>query len=246
MPANYLHIWPRGRFMLIAAPNLDGSFTTTLFLPLSFFEQFAGDGSNLLNFFQQYFPDAVDLMGHEQLLHAFDKVHPQPIFTIKCSPHHSSTHNLVILGDAAHALLPFYGQGCNSSFEDCLILIEQLIANQFDFSRSFAAYSKARVGDCLLIAELSEENYRVMTTRVREKSFLIRQWIDNVLHRLMPRTWVPMYSMITFSRLSYSTCTKYKKWQDKVLKRTVEIASLCVLFLIGYSTFRNRRVIFKF
>ncbi len=139
MASHYLHIWPRHDFMLIALPNQDKSFTTTLFLPINIFETLITT-DELLRFFQKYFPDAISLIGRENLIETFFSSKPLPLVSIKCSPHASKFGDILLMGDAAHSMCPFYAQGMNSAFEDTLVLFEKLKENNFQFSNAFKAY----------------------------------------------------------------------------------------------------------
>ena len=139
MEVNYLHIWPRHDFMLIALPNQDKSFTTTLFLPKTIFDQITNT-DELLRFFQKYFPDAISLIGRENLIETYFSSKPLPLISIKCSTHVSSVGDILLMGDAAHSMVPFYGQGMNSAFEDSLVLFEKLKENNFQLTDAFKAY----------------------------------------------------------------------------------------------------------
>jgi kynurenine 3-monooxygenase len=139
MEANYLHIWPRHEFMVIALPNQDKSFTTTLFLPLSIFEKITTT-DELLTFFQKYFPDAISFIGRENLIETYFSSKPLPLVSIKCSPHVSTYGDILLMGDAAHSMVPFYAQGMNSAFEDTLILFEKLKQNEFQLTKAFNEY----------------------------------------------------------------------------------------------------------
>lgn len=139
METNYLHIWPRHDFMVIALPNQDKSFTTTLFLPLTIFQKLT-TVDELLAFFQQYFPDAISLIGRQNLIETYFSSKPLPLMSIKCSPHASPSGDILLMGDASHSMVPFYGQGMNSAFEDTLVLFDKLIENQFILSKAFLAY----------------------------------------------------------------------------------------------------------
>eukprot|EP00049_Salpingoeca_infusionum_P010743 m.185581 g.185581 ORF g.185581 m.185581 type:complete len:387 (-) comp14733_c0_seq4:1928-3088(-) len=119
MAQNFLHIWPRNTFMMIALPNLDGSFTVTLFMPFERFEELTNP-TQVLEFFEREFPDSIDLIGRERLEKDFFTNPTAPLITVKCSP--LAYKHTVLLGDAAHAIVPFYGQGMNSGFEDCEVL----------------------------------------------------------------------------------------------------------------------------
>jgi len=125
--------------MLIALPNQDKSFTTTLFLPLSIFETLTTT-DKLLGFFQKYFPDAISLIGRENLIETFFSSKPLPLISIKCSPHTSTCGDILLMGDAAHSMVPFYAQGMNSAFEDTVVLFEKLKENNFQFPKAFKDY----------------------------------------------------------------------------------------------------------
>lgn len=139
MEMNYLHIWPRHEFMLIALPNQDKSFTTTLFLPLTIFEKLKTT-DELLGFFQKYFPDAISLIGRENLIETYFSSKPLPLMSIKCSPHTSTCGDILLMGDAAHSMVPFYAQGMNSAFEDTIVLFDKLKENSFQISKAFQEY----------------------------------------------------------------------------------------------------------
>lgn len=139
MEVNYLHLWPRHDFMLIALPNQDKSFTTTLFLPLNIFETLTTT-DKLLEFFQKYFPDAISLIGRENLIETFFSSKPLSLVSIKCSPHASTCGDILLMGDAAHSMVPFYAQGMNSAFEDTLVLFDKLKQNSFQISQAVKDY----------------------------------------------------------------------------------------------------------
>ena len=139
MAGNCLHIWPRHEFMLIALPNQDKSFTTTLFLPLPMFDKITNK-DELLTFFQKFFPDAIAFIGRESLVETYFSSRPLPLVSIKCSPHASTRGDILLMGDAAHSMVPFYAQGMNSAFEDTIVLFDKLKENEFNLSRAFLAY----------------------------------------------------------------------------------------------------------
>ncbi|CAF3136199.1 unnamed protein product [Rotaria socialis] len=217
MEKNYLHIWPRHDFMLIALPNQDKSFTTTLFLPLNIFQTLTTT-DELLAFFQKYFPDAISFIGQEDLIETFFSSKPLPLVSIKCSPHVSTNGDILLMGDAAHSMVPFYAQGMNSAFEDALVLFDKLKQNNFQFSTAFFDYNKTRIHDVHAIVDLSMYNYREMSHLVTQTSFYWRKKVDNCLYRLIPNWWVPLYTMVTFTRIPYKQCLALRQRQDQVLK----------------------------
>ncbi|KAF2361735.1 Kynurenine 3-monooxygenase [Trinorchestia longiramus] len=219
MPANYLHIWPRGSFMMIALPNQDHSWTVTLFMPFPIFDSLSSP-DKLLNFFTKYYPDSIPLIGRERLIKDFFANTALPMISVKCFPYHMGA-SCVILGDAAHAMVPFYGQGMNCGLEDCLVLDEMLTLHGEDLTKALAAYSEKRNPDAEAIVDLAMYNYVEMRDLVNSRLFLLRKTVDNLLYSIFPRSWVPLYTMVTFSREPYSSCVHKKQWQDKVLRWSV-------------------------
>uniref|UniRef100_A0A3B3T5I7 Kynurenine 3-monooxygenase n=1 Tax=Paramormyrops kingsleyae TaxID=1676925 RepID=A0A3B3T5I7_9TELE len=211
---NFLHIWPRNTFMMIALPNMDKTFTCTLFMPFEEFDKIT-TGAQALEFFQKYFPDAVPLMGVAALKRDFFQLPAQAMVSVKSSPYHMGDR-CVLMGDAAHAVVPFYGQGMNAGFEDCIVF--DGIMDQFneDLSAVLLEYSKIRVPDDHAIADLAMYNYIEMRSHVNSRWFLFRKFLDNFLHRIMPRTIIPLYTMVTFSRMRYHEAVRQWQWQNKV------------------------------
>ena len=136
MPFNYLHFWPRGQFMMIGHPNQDRSFTLSLFMPTSIFESLNTQDS-LLQFFSDNFQDSIPLIGVENIVSSYFSNKPQPLISIKCSPYHVGSKSLII-GDAAHAMVPFYAQGLNCGMEDCLVLEECLEKHNMNLGKALA------------------------------------------------------------------------------------------------------------
>ncbi|KAK3573460.1 hypothetical protein QTP86_024674 [Hemibagrus guttatus] len=157
MEPNFLHIWPRNTFMMIALPNMDKTFTCTLFMPFEEFEKIT-TGDELLSFFQKYFPDSIPLLGVDALKRDFFRLSAQAMVSVKCSPYHVND-KCVLMGDAAHAVVPFYGQGMNAGFEDCLVFDEILDQFNEDLSAVLPEYSRVRVPDDHAIADLAMYNY---------------------------------------------------------------------------------------
>uniref|UniRef100_A0AC35F6Z8 FAD-binding domain-containing protein n=1 Tax=Panagrolaimus sp. PS1159 TaxID=55785 RepID=A0AC35F6Z8_9BILA len=155
---NVFHIWPRGNFTLIALANRDKTFTVTIFAPFELFEKEMYDDSSVLGFFQKYFPDAFNLLGNEHLTETFRRVKPLPLISIKSEPH-SFERKILLMGDAAHSMVPFYGQGMNAGFEDCLVLSEILDEFSGNIGATLDAYSKRRCLDAHSINDLAMYNY---------------------------------------------------------------------------------------
>lgn len=213
---NALHIWPRGNYMLIALPNVDGTFACILFLP------FEGDDSfeplttqaAVHEFFRSRFPDAVPLM--PDLADNFFANPVGSMVTIKCSPWHGEGRAL-LLGDAAHAIVPFFGQGINCGFEDCTVLLQLLDQHGADWNTVFSQFERMRKENTDAIADLAIENFAEMRDRVGDRSFLLRKKVELALQGRYPQRFVPKYSMVTFLRVPYATALKRGQVQDQIL-----------------------------
>ena len=212
-----LHIWPRGTFMLIALPNVDGTFGCILFLPFEggdiSFEALDSE-SKVLAFFEAQFPDALRLMPN--LAENYFANPTGAMVTVKCSPWHVDGKAL-LLGDAAHAIVPFFGQGMNCAFEDCTYLLELMERYGSDWPALFSAFEKARKADTDAIADLAIENFVEMRDRVADPRFLFRKKVELELEKRYPRTFVPKYAMVTFHRTRYSVAAERGAIQDKML-----------------------------
>lgn len=225
MDPGALHIWPRGNFMLIALPNADGSFTCTLFLPFEgpvSFEQLNSD-DDILGFFRQYFPDAVPLM--PTLLRDFRANPTSSLVTVQCSPWQWQGR-ILLLGDAAHAIVPFYGQGMNAGFEDCTILDEMLDEMGGDWAKTIPAFSRRRVQDGNAIAELAQRNFVEMRDLVADPKFLLRKKIAADLHAKFPQEFLPVYSMVTFSNTPYHLALHEDDAQNALFRRILQLPDI--------------------
>jgi len=220
MNPHALHIWPRGGFMLIALPNPDKSFTCTLFLRYEGEKSFAQlkDERTVTQFFQENFPDAVPLM--PRLAHEFFENPLSDLVTIRAYPWTYNGKQL-ILGDAAHAIVPFYGQGMNAAFEDCRILSEMLAEGR-SVEKTLFSFQQKRKPDADAIADLAMRNFVEMRDLVADEHFLERKKIEAELHRRFPDKWVPLYSMVTFSHLRYSEALSIGQKQDRIMEGVMD------------------------
>ncbi len=218
---NALHIWPRGNYMLIALPNIDGTFACILFLPFEGPYSFASltTHSSVLEFFKTHFPDATRLM--PQLANNYFANPTGAMVTIKCSPWHLEGKSL-LLGDAAHAIVPFFGQGLNCGFEDCTCLVEFLDRHGADWARVFADFEEARKINTDAIADMANENFVEMRDRVADPRFLFRKKVELALEARYPRHFVPKYAMVTFHRVPYSVALSRGVVQDRMLTELCE------------------------
>ena len=212
-----LHIWPRGKFMLIALPNIDGTFACILFLPFEGEHSFAdlNTPSDISGFFQRFFPDALALMPQLAQNYAANPV--GSMVTIKCSPWHVNGRAL-LLGDAAHAIVPFFGQGINCGFEDCTSLIQLLDdKGRHGWTKIFAEFEQARKINTDAIADMAIENFVEMRDRVADPRFLFRKKTELALESKYPSMFVPKYAMVTFHRVPYSVASIRGAIQEEIL-----------------------------
>lgn len=231
MEKNCLHIWPRGKFMMIALPNIDGSFTCTLFFPFEGPESFSTltTEESVKKFFDKTFPDAVPLM--PTLLHDFFQNPSSSLVTVRCFPW-SHEDKMLLLGDAAHAIVPFYGQGMNCGFEDCTVLNEvmdkylQKTDEVTAWKKIFEEIQHLRKPDSDAIAELAVTNFIEMRDLVTHPDFVLQKKIEAHFSAKHPDKWLPLYSMVTFSDLSYSYALNKGREQDAIMKKVLAMPGI--------------------
>jgi len=215
---NALHIWPRGDFMVIALPNLDGSFTVTLFLS---YDEGEYNFNNLTTpeivteFFEKEFPDALELMPN--LVEDFFENPTAPLGTVKCSPWNYKG-NTLLMGDSAHAIVPFYGQGMNASFEDVVVFDEVLDQYEGDWEKVFSEYDKIRKQDTDAIADLAIDNFHEMKDHVGQAIFQEKRKIEMSLEKEFPEDYSSKYSLVTFNEhIGYREAMIRGRAQDKAI-----------------------------
>ncbi|MCC5867942.1 MAG: FAD-dependent monooxygenase [Gammaproteobacteria bacterium] len=216
--ADALHIWPRGGHMLIALPNLDGTFTCTLFLPHEGDPGFdrLGDADSVHGFFSQEFPDTVPLM--PALAEEFLANPVGHMATVRCQPWHFR-NRVLLLGDAAHAIVPFHGQGMNCAFEDCRELDSLIGTHGSDWEKVFAEFQTVRLPSANAIADMALENYVEMRDTVRDPRFALKKALAFELERVFPEHFIPRYSMVMFHpEISYAEAQRRGRIQDEVLE----------------------------
>lgn len=197
-PLEFLHIWPRKNLMLIALPNYDSGFTATLFC------DFDKIDSDPINFFSENFPDFLQIVGKESLLKDWQDNSANKLITIQVNP--IGIDKIVLLGDAAHSILPFYGQGMNAGFEDVQILTTDLLKGKSHYNvlEIISEYSLNRIKDAKAIDLLARENYNEMRDSVLSHRFLLRTRFLQIVNKFLPTAILPRYSMISFSSIPYS------------------------------------------
>lgn len=225
-----LHIWPRHNYMLIALPNIDGSFTCTLFFPFegeeASFAALKGD-AEVQAFFEQNFPDAVPLM--PTLLEDFRNNPTSSLITTRIFPWHMADRSALI-GDAAHAIVPFYGQGMNAGFEDCTVLLGLMEEHGEDWNTILAEYESRRKCNGDAVGELAIMNFVEMRDKVADPVFLERKRLEKELGKMFPEQFISIYEMVSFSHTPYDTVMKCIKAQDALLERVMNVPSLNTIF----------------
>lgn len=213
---NFLHIWPRKRFMLMALPNTDQSFTCTLFFPfegqLSFAE--LRTTADIQALFEREFADVIPVMPN--YAEQFQANPTASLVTIRCAPWYR--HRALLIGDACHAIVPFYGQGMNAGFEDCQLLMELGEQLNFDWDQVLPAFSTMRKPDTDAIGGLAMQNFIEMRDRVADERFLKIKKLEARLHQAYPNEWIPLYTMVTFSDMPYRDAATLGSIQAKLME----------------------------
>ena len=235
---NHLHIWPGGSFMFIALPNVDKSFTCTFFGPVHLFSDLEdGTDDNLVDFFDQSFPGLTKHIKPDDIGAQFRRNPHLPLINIKCSPHHFRD-SAVIVGDAANAIVPFYGQGMNAGLESVRVLFGKLDACK-TVGETLKSYTTSRTTDTHAIADLALANYVEMRSSVTSPTYKLRKSIEETLDKYFPRLgWATQYSRVSFSNLRYSEVIKRAKYQKRVL--TVVFLAALILPSAGVAVYLLR------
>lgn len=211
MEPNALHIWPRGGFMMIALPNQDRSFTCTCFWPRELFKE---AGTKVNEFFTENFPDAVPLM--PTLADDFTKNPVGNLVTVRCWPFHYRDR-AVLIGDAAHAIVPFYGQGMNAAFEDCILLAD-LLKSSPTIEDALNRFTIKRKPNTDAIADMALHNFIEMRDHTASRVFLIKKRFSHLLHRIFPKSFATLYEMVSFTTIPYAQAQQRARDQSKILR----------------------------
>jgi kynurenine 3-monooxygenase len=222
MEKNALHIWPRKSFMMIALPNPDGNFTCTLFMPFKGEKSFEAlqTRDQVKAFFDAEFPDAVPMM--PSLLDDFFTNPTASLVTVKCFPW-TFDDRIALIGDAAHAIVPFYGQGMNCGFEDCVVLNELITKHKEDWPAILKEYEELRKPDGDAIADLAIANFTEMGDKTADPKFLLQKKIEARFAEKHPDKWIPLYTMVTYSpHIRYSTALKEGNRQQGIMDQVMD------------------------
>ena len=234
MEPNALHIWPRGGFMMIALPNRDKTFTCTCFWPFegpTGFEAISSE-QDVTPFFTRHFPDAVSLM--PTLVEDFMSNPLGSLATVRCEPWHYQD-KVVLIGDAAHAVVPFYGQGINAGFEDCRILDACLRQHPSDRAGALRQFTAQRKINTDAIADLALANFIEMRDKVGSPAFLMKKKLEKTLHAFFPKWFMPLYNMISFSDIPYAEARAKAEAQWKTIKLVAGIGAILILIVIVFA-----------
>jgi len=226
MHINALHIWPRKDYMLIALPNLDKTFTCTLFFPFEGPLSFSrlNTEEKVKSFFEETFPDAVPLM--PTYVHEFFQNPTSALVTVKCFPW-IRNDKFALIGDAAHAIVPFFGQGMNCGFEDCRILDELIEKYEEDWEAILNEYQRLRKPDADAIADLAVENFTEMRERTADPKFILQKKIEGRLHEKFPDKWIPAYSLVTFSpHIRYIEALQKGQQQEGIMQKIMQLPDI--------------------
>lgn len=222
---NSLHIWPRGEFMLMALANPDGSFTCTLFMPHegeNSFEKLT-DKALLVDFFAKHFPDTKEVIPN--LVEDFFKNPTSYLVTMKCYPW-TSGDKVALIGDACHAIVPFYGHGMNAGFEDITVLNNLMNQHGNDWETIFKEYEESRKPNTDAIAELSYRNFMEMSSKTADENFLLQKKIEKWFSEKHPEKWLPLYSRVTFSLNPYSEALQIGDFQNRIMEEVLQMENI--------------------
>jgi len=238
MERNALHIWPRGGFMMIALPNVDGSYTCTCFWPYRGENSFAALATRdeVRSYFAATFPDAVPLMPtleDDFLVNAVGS-----LVTVRCAPWRFGDR-AALLGDAAHAVVPFYGQGANAAFEDCIVLDECLREFADDTAEALAAYERRRKPHADALADLALETFCEMRDKTASQACLLGKRVEQLLAQLLPGRFVPLYYMVTFSRTPYADAVRRARAQWRAVALAFGLVLVTVLVVLAVTLARR-------
>ena len=222
---NSFHIWPRGDYMLIALPNLDGSFTCTLFMPFEGENSFAAltDKIKVAAFFEKNFSDSIEVI--PELAEDFFKNPTSTLVTMKCFPW-TFENKVALIGDACHAIVPFYGQGMNAGFEDITILNEMMVKYGDDWKMIFSEYEQSRKPNADAIAELSYRNFMEMSSKTADDKFHLQKKIEKHFSNKYPERWVPLYSRVTFSHRPYAEALAIGDFQNAIMETILKMDNI--------------------
>eukprot|EP01095_Lingulamoeba_sp_RSL-Kostka_P014395 TRINITY_DN6268_c0_g1_i1.p1 TRINITY_DN6268_c0_g1~~TRINITY_DN6268_c0_g1_i1.p1 ORF type:complete len:282 (+),score=91.03 TRINITY_DN6268_c0_g1_i1:593-1438(+) len=244
MDPNALHIWPRGSFMMIALPNPDKTFTVTLFMPWNKFNEI-NNTKQLREFFVSTFPDSINLI--VDLEEEYFKNPTCHLCYINTAPWAYENNRVALVGDAAHAVVPFYGQGMNASLEDIVVLDNLIEKNNNNLEKAIKEYSDTRIIDGDAICKLSKDNYIEMRDSVNSSHFLLKTSIEKFIQKYLFPSIIPKYGMVAFTNIPYHQVIQRYKKQDKIFYFSYySILSLFGLGALSLAIPVSRNFIFDF
>jgi kynurenine 3-monooxygenase len=219
--------------MFIAIPSIDKSFTSTLFMPDAFFDSIK-TRADLISFFKEHYADVLQILGEDSLCDQYFNNEHLPLVSIRTGPYHYSDR-CVIVGDAAHAMVPFYGQGMNAGFESVNVLFKHIRAHPQDLKAALDAYTAERQPDAWAIVELAMRNYDEMRSGVTKRGYLLRKWVEEACAKWVPQLGVKtLYSMVSFGNERYSEVLKKAERQMRAEERVLGAAVVAVVAGVGW------------
>jgi len=220
-----LHMWPRGRYVLLGFPNTDGSFTCSLHMPFEGNPSYASikTANDVTAFFRAEFPDVVDEIS--DLVEKYFAHPPNPMLTVRCAPW-TFEGKVALIGDAAHVLFPYYGQGANAGFEDCEFLMTCLEKHGDNWQATFQEYEQTRKPNMDAIADMCAEHYVELRDLVGDSQFLLRKSVERKVNQMCPEKYVPLYSMIAFSDMSYREALRRDQEQRRIIDQLMRLDDL--------------------
>lgn len=225
-----LHIWPRKSYMMIALPNADGSFTVTCFWPFGGPNGFDAlkTPDQVMAYFREHFPDAVEVM--PTLAQDYFENPTSSLVTVRSAPWNWGD-KIVILGDAAHAIVPFFGQGMNCAFEDCTALNNRIKSCNGDYANAFHEFFLERKRHADAIADLALQNFIEMRDKVGDPAFLRKKKTEKRLHRWFPKWYTPLYEMVSFTRIGYADAVDKARAQNETIRK-IQLCAIAVAVTI--------------
>ncbi len=222
---NALHMWPRHNYMLIAFPNIDGSFTCSLHMPFDGAVSFQAikTEADLRELFDRSFPDAVEYL--PDLVNDYFEGRANSMVTVRCSPW-TYQDKAALIGDAAHVIYPSYGQGANAGFEDCKVLDQCIEASHGDWGAAFREYEALRIPNTDAIADLCVEHFFELRNLIDDPRFLLKKEIERTVRQMYPEKYTPLYSMITFSLMPYAEARRIDRDQREIINQIMNIPGI--------------------
>lgn len=243
-PLNFLHIWPmagRDGCMMVGMPNQELTWNFTVVLPWKEFDKMK-TSEDVVRIFKDYFPDVIEMIGQEKLCKHMLSLKPQSLIMTKCEPVNICP-KVLLIGDASHAMLPFLIQGMNTALEDVTVFMEMVNKIGNDFEAVFEEFNQTRLKDTIVMSNIDKRKYLFMITNFNSKNTSWRKNLNNILYKIFPNLWRPLFEAITFTNIPYSKCYEQSLWQNNVVNNLVNtsyiVTAAAALGIAGFAYFRR-------